>query len=59
MRNSTIDDVINSVIDQSGQSPEFKSAFKQYIKNKFSDNSNENDLKTVLSLISIEEETQL
>jgi len=59
MRNSTIEEVINNVIDESEQSPEFKAAFKQYIKNKFDDNADENDLKTVLSLISIQEETQI
>ncbi len=56
MRNQIIEGVINTVIDNSRESPEFITAFKQYVKNKFDDNADENDLKTVLSLIPIEEE---
>lgn len=51
MRNKIIDEVISEVIDSSDQPQEFKTAFKQYIRNKFDGNASENDLKTVLSMI--------
>ena len=51
MRNKIIEATIDRVIDESSNSSDFKSAFKQYIKNKFDDNAGEKDLKTVLSLI--------
>lgn len=51
MRNKILEEVIDEVVDKSEQSPEFKATFKQYIRNKFDGNANDNDLKTVLSLI--------
>ena len=51
MRNKIIDEVISEVIDAIDQPQEFKTAFKQYIRNKFDGNASENDLKTVLSMI--------
>lgn len=59
MRNKILEEVIDTVVDDCGQSPEFIGAFKKYIKNKYDNNANENDLKTVLSLIQIQEETNL
>ena len=56
MRNKIIDEVITEVINKSSQPPEFKSAFLQYIRNQFSGNANDNDLKTVLSMIESAEE---
>lgn len=57
MRNKILEQVIEEVIDNSGQSVEFIASFKQYVKNKFSDNANDNDLKTVLNLIDTQEDT--
>lgn len=59
MRNKILEEVIDTVVDDCGQSPEFIATFKRYIKNKYDNNANENDLKTVLSLIQIQEETKL
>lgn len=51
MRNLIIDEVISEVIDTIEQPQEFKTALKQYIRNKFDGNASDNDLKTVLSMI--------
>lgn len=51
MRNKIIESTIDSVINASNTSPDFKSAFRQYIKNKFEDNAKESDLKWILTLI--------
>lgn len=51
MRNKIIESTIDSVINASNTSSDFKSAFRQYIKNKFEDNAKESDLKWILTLI--------
>ncbi len=51
MRNKIIEATIDEVIDKSSYSPDFKKAFKQFVKNKFDDNSKENDLKRILALL--------
>ena len=51
MRNKTIEATIDRVIDSSDYPSDFKNAFKQFIKNKFDDNSKESDLKRILSLL--------
>lgn len=51
MRNKIIDSVIESVVDGSNQSAEFKAMFKAYIRNKFSGTEDKDDLKTILNLI--------
>ena len=56
MRNKIIEATIDRVVDESENSEDFKSMFKQYVKNKFDDNASENDLKRVLSLIEVTEE---
>ena len=56
MRNKIIEATIERVVDESENSDDFKSMFKQYVKNKFDDNASENDLKRVLSLIEVTEE---
>lgn len=56
MRNKIIEQTIDSVIDKSDYSLEFRTAFKKYIKNVFNNNVSENDLKRALSLIEEEEE---
>ena len=56
MRNKIIEATIERVVDESEYSDDFKSMFKQYVKNKFDDNASENDLKRVLSLIEVTEE---
>ena len=56
MRNKIIEATIERIVDESDNSKDFKSAFKQYVKNKFDDNATENDLKRVLSLIEVIEE---
>lgn len=56
MRNKIIESAIDQVVDNSKSSMDFKSAFKQYVKNKFDDNASESDLKRVLSLIEDAEE---
>lgn len=56
MRNKIIESAIDQVVDNSKSSTDFKSAFKQYVKNKFDDNASESDLKRVLSLIEDAEE---
>ena len=45
MRNKTIEATIDRVIDSSDYPSDFKNAFKQFIKNKFDDNSKESDFK--------------
>lgn len=56
MRNKIIESTIDSVINASNTSPDFKLAFRQYIKNKFEDNAKESDLKRILTLIEDDEE---
>ena len=52
MRNKLIERTIDDVVNQSEFSPDFKTAFKQYVKNKFDNNASESDLKRILTLIS-------
>lgn len=56
MRNKIIEATIERVVDESENSEDFKSMFKQYVKNKFDDNASENDLKRVLNFIEVTEE---
>ena len=56
MRNKTIEATIDRVIDSSDYPSDFKNAFKQFIKNKFDDNSKESDLKRIQSLLPDETE---
>ena len=56
MRNKIIESAIDSVVNESNTSPDFKQAFRQYVKNKFDDNAKESDLKRILTLIEDEEE---
>lgn len=58
MRNKTIENTIDTVVDESSYSDEFKAAFKRFIKNKFDDNAKETDLKCILSLLSDDELTE-
>lgn len=55
MRNKIIEQTIDTVIDASKHSSDFRAAFKKYIKNVFDNNTSENDLKRALSLIEEEE----
>ena len=56
MRNKIIESPIDSVVNASNTSPDFKLAFRQYVKNKFDANVKESDLKRILTLIEDEEE---
>ena len=56
MRNRIIENAIDFVVNASDTSPDFKQAFKQYVKNKFDNNAKESDLKRILTLIEDEEE---
>lgn len=56
MRNRIIENTIDSVVNASNTSLDFKLAFRQYIKNRFEDNAKENDLKRILTLIEDDEE---
>ena len=58
MRNKIIEAAIDAVVNESEYSPDFKSAFKKYVKNKFDDNATESDLKRVISLIDDEPEEE-
>ena len=58
MKSEIIENAIDSVVNKSEYSEDFKRAFIQYVKNKFEDNATENDLKTLLSFIEVEEDTQ-
>lgn len=58
MRNKTIENAIDVIVNESKCSPDFKAAFKQFIKNKFDDNATESDLRRVLSLIDDEPEEE-
>ncbi len=51
MRNKIIENAIDSVVNASNTSSDFKLAFRQYVKNKFDDNAKESDLKRILTLI--------
>lgn len=51
MRNKIIESTIDSVINASDTSTDFKLTFRQYIKNKFENNAKESDLKRILTLI--------
>ena len=51
MRNKTIENIIDTVVDESPYSDDFKSAFKSFVKNQFDDNAKETDLKSILSLL--------
>lgn len=55
MRNKIIESIIDTVVDESTYSEDFKSTFKRFIKNKFDDNAQENDLKHILSLLDDDE----
>lgn len=59
MNNKIIESTIEKVVDESQYSSEFKTAFKQYVKNKFEDNATDSDLKRVLSLIDVREDGSL
>lgn len=56
MRNPIIESTIDEIINNSEYPIEFKESFKQFIKNKFSDNAKDSDLKNVLSFLEISEE---
>lgn len=56
MRNKIIENAIDSVVNASSTSSDFKLAFKQYVKNKFDANAKENDLKQMLMLLEDDEE---
>lgn len=58
MRNKIIESTIDSVVNASNTLPDFKLAFRQYIKNKFEDNAKESDLKRILTLIDDDEEEE-
>lgn len=51
-----IENAIDSVVNASNTSSDFKLAFRQYVKNKFDDNAKESDLKRILTLIEDDEE---
>lgn len=53
MRNKINEATIDHVIDESQYSEAFKSALKAFVKNKFSENAKESDLKRVLTLLDI------
>lgn len=55
MKNKIIENAIDSVVNASNTSSDFKRAFIQYIKNKFEDNAKESDLKRILTLIEDDE----
>lgn len=55
MRNKIIEQTIDRVIDESNHSSDFKTVFKKYIKNVFTNNASESDLKRALSLIEEEQ----
>lgn len=56
MRNKIIEDTIDSVVNAANTSEDFKRSFRQYVKNKFDHNANENDLKRILTLLGDGEE---
>ena len=56
MRNKIIENAIEQVIDSENVNADFKSAFKKFVKNKFDNNANDNDLKINLELLKVEEE---
>ena len=58
MRNKIIEAAIDAVVNESEYSPDFKAAFKKYAKNKFDNNTAENDLKRVLALIEDDSEEE-
>ncbi len=60
MRNKLIETTIDDVVNQSEFSSDFKTAFKQYVKNKFDNNASESDLKRILTLLNdpMEEEKE-
>ena len=58
MRNKIIENAIDSVVNASNTSSDFKLAFRQYVKNKFDDNAKESDLKRILTLIEDDEEDE-
>ena len=55
MRNKTIENIIDTVVDESPYSDEFKSAFKKFVKNKFDNNAKETDLKTIITYLKDDE----
>ena len=58
MRNKTIENIIDEVIEGTNYSLDFKSALKCFIKNKFDNNVQEGDLKRILSLLNTDELTE-
>lgn len=56
MRNKIIENAIDSVVNASSTSSDFKLAFKQFVKNKFDANEREDDLKQMLMLLEDDEE---
>lgn len=59
MRNKIIENAIDSVVNASNTSPDFKLAFRKYVKNKFDDNAKESDLKRILTLIEEDDEEDI
>lgn len=59
MRNKILDEVIENVVENCDQSLEFKAAFKSYVRNKFSGNGSDDDLKTALNLIDAPEDAEV
>ena len=58
MRNKIIENAIDSVVNASNTSSDFKLAFRQYVKNKFDANIKESDLKQILMLIEDDDEEE-
>ena len=58
MRNKIIEDTIDKVVDESSYPEEFKSAFKQFVKNKYDNNAKLSDLKSILTLLPDETEDE-
>ena len=52
MRNKIIEAAIDAVVNESEYSPDFKAAFKKYVKNKFDDNATESASPTYSKLCS-------
>lgn len=59
MRNKILDSVIENVIEECNQSSEFKVTFKSYVRNKFSGNASDDDLKAVLKQIDVPENVEV
>ena len=55
MRNKIIENAIDSVVNASNTSSDFKLAFRQYVKNKFDDNAKESDLRIMRRIFRYED----